>query len=122
VGLGSYYPAALQWALLLRKLSKMHVESLQPSEFGCGSLDQVGSDSGVILISGSRCRAKKVIYQLVNQQRKIKAQLFSVTDANDRELADQSSVAVLLPALSEIVGSTLALTLLDWTAYEIGKP
>ena len=45
-----------------------------------------------------------------------------MTDANDRELAGQSSVAVLLPALSEIVGSTLALTLLDWTAYEIGRP
>jgi len=41
---------------------------------------------------------------------------------NDRELAAQSSVAVLLPALSEIVGSTLAHTLLDLTAYEIGGP
>jgi glucosamine--fructose-6-phosphate aminotransferase (isomerizing) len=122
VGLGSYYPAALQWALLLRKLTKIQVESLQPSEFGCGSLDRAGSDTGVVVISGSRCRPRKAIYQLVNQPRKIKAQLFSVTDVNDRELADQSSVAVLLPALSEIVGSTLALALLDWTAYEIGRP
>ena len=122
VGLGSYYPAALQWALLLRKLSKIQIESYEPSEFGCGSLDRAGSDTGVVVISGSRCRPRKAIYQLVNQPRKIKAQLFSVTDVNDRELADQSSLAVLLPALSEIVGSTLALTLLDWTAYEIGRP
>ena len=121
VGLGSYYPAALQWALLLKTLNKIHVESLQPSEFGC-SLDRAGSDTGVVLVSGSRCRPRKAIYQLINQPRKIKAQLFSVTDVNDRELAAQSSVAVLLPALSEIVGSTLAHTLLDWTAYEIGGP
>ncbi|PYV25188.1 MAG: hypothetical protein DMG27_10830 [Acidobacteria bacterium] len=121
VGLGSYYPAALQWALLLKTLNKIHVESLQPSEFGC-SLDRAGSDTGVVLVSGSRCRPRKAVYQLINQPRKIKAQLFSVTDVNDRELAAQSSVAVLLPALSEIVGSTLAHTLLDLTAYEIGGP
>ena len=76
----------------------------------------------MVLVSGSRCRPRKSIYQLINQPRKIKAQLFSVTDVNDRELAAQSSVAVLLPALSEIVGSTLAHTLLDLTAYEIGGP
>jgi hypothetical protein len=106
---------------LLRKLKETQVENLDPSEFGC-SLDRSGSDTGVVLISGSRCRVKRAIYQLVNHPRKIKCPLFTVTDVNDRELADKSSVAVLLPALSEIAGSTLALVLLDWTAYELGRP
>ena len=65
------------------------------------------------------CPCRRPGSDMAARCRKTRLQVFSVTDANDRELVDQSSLAVLLPVTSEVVGSTLTLALLDWVAYEI---
>jgi hypothetical protein len=47
--------------------------------------------------------------------------ILSVTDRNDRELADRSHFALLLPTLTEIVGSTLSLVLAEWLAVRAAR-
>jgi hypothetical protein len=45
--------------------------------------------------------------------------VLSITDPDDRELAGRSDLAVLTPSLSEMVGSTLVLVLVEWLAVEM---
>lgn len=117
VGGGFYYPTALQWARLLTKLTGIHAEGFDPTEFRHGPLEILKRDAAVVFLSGSRCRIKKELNPLVSWVKKAGAKIFSVTDTNDRELANRSTLAMLLPVLTEMVGSTLTLTLLQWVAY-----
>ena len=117
-GGGFYCPTALQWALLVKKVSRMRVDGFEPSTFA-DSFERLDPPAALVVASGSGCRLKKEVHRLAARWRKTRLQVFSVTDANDRELVDQSSLAVLLPLTSEVVGSTLTLALLDWVAYEI---
>lgn len=121
VGGGFYQPAALQWALLLKELTGIHAEGFDPVEFRHGPLEMLERDTPVVFLSGSHCRVKKKMHHLVGWAKKAGAKIFSVTDRNDRELADRSTLAILLPALTEMVGSTLTLTLLQWVAYHTAR-
>ena len=120
IGSGFYTPTALQWTRLLGKLCAMRAACFAPDEFGCLAFKALERDSAVVLLSSSRCKLKETAHELARGCRKAGAQVFAVTDSADRELADQSSMAVLLPTLSEVAGSTLTLALLDWVAYEAG--
>jgi hypothetical protein len=44
--------------------------------------------------------------------------VFSLTDSNDRELAEGSDLAILIPSLLEAPGSTLTVFMLEWLAWE----
>ena len=44
-----------------------------------------------------------------------------MTDTNDRELVNRSDMAVLLPPVSEVGGSVLALALLEFMAVSGAK-
>ena len=50
-----------------------------------------------------------------------RARVFSVTDTNDRSLVELSRMALLLPTMSEMVGSLLATALLDWMSYHLAR-
>jgi glucosamine--fructose-6-phosphate aminotransferase (isomerizing) len=117
VGGGFYHPAALQWASLLKKLTAIDACGFEAVEFMHGRLDSLERGATVIFLSGSRCRAKKHVHRLAERVEKARARVLSITDGNDRELADRSTLALFLPVLSEMVGSTLALALLDCVAY-----
>lgn len=116
-GGGFYHPTALVWALQLRTLAGIHAEGFEATEFRHGPLEMLRRDSTVVFLSGSRCRVKKELHQLVGEVRKAGAKLLALTDSNDRELSDRAALAVLLPLESEMVGSLLALAFLAWTAY-----
>jgi glucosamine--fructose-6-phosphate aminotransferase (isomerizing) len=117
VGGGFYHPAALQWAALLRRLTGIDIRGFEVAEFAHGPLASLEREAAIVVLSGSRCRAKKHIHELVQSLRKAKIRTLSVTDGNDPEVSRHSDLAVLLPVLSEAAGATLALTLLDWVAY-----
>jgi glucosamine--fructose-6-phosphate aminotransferase (isomerizing) len=121
VGGGFYHPAALQWAWLVRKLTGIDARGFEVAEFLHGPLARLEREAAVIVVSGSRCRAKKYIHQLVERLRKAKLRIFSVSDANDPEVSRHSELAVLLPVLSEVAGATLALAVLDWVAYQAAR-
>jgi glucosamine--fructose-6-phosphate aminotransferase (isomerizing) len=121
VGGGFYHPAALEWAWLLRKLTGIDAQGSEATEFLHGPLETLDREAAVVLLSGSRCRAKKHVHQLVQSVRKAKIRTLSVTDGNDPEVSRHSDLAVLLPVLSEVAGATLALALLDWIAYHTAR-
>ena len=115
---GFYRPVAAAWALLARTLCRMKAEVWDAGEF---RPHFVGLEEGkpLIILSGSRCRAKKEVHQIVNTCRRLKLRILSVTDSADRELTEVSSLAVLLPAVSEPAGSALASILLAAVASEL---
>ncbi len=121
VGGGFYHPTALQGALQIKKLARVHADGFDPPQFRGGPLEILAQDCAVILVSGSRCRIKKDIYSISTRVAESGLKIFSVTDTNDRELADRSTLAVLLPTLAEMVGSVLAHALLQWVAYEMAR-
>lgn len=121
VGGGFYHPAALHWAGLLRKLTGIDARGHEAQEFAHGLLEKLGPDTTIVFLSGSRCRLKRQIHLLAESARKARASIFAVTDGNDRELADRSQLAVLLPMLSEMVGASVSLALLDWVAYHAAR-
>jgi DNA-binding MurR/RpiR family transcriptional regulator len=64
---------------------------------------------------------KREVHQAAAQIEAKGARLISLTDSNDRELVDRSEIAILVPPLSEVAGSTLALTLLELLGAEMER-
>ena len=69
-----------------------------------------------MFVSGSRLRAKRLLHVTADEVEAKGCRVFSMTDSNDRELVDRSEMAVLLPQVSEVGGSVLALALLEFMA------
>ena len=44
--------------------------------------------------------------------------MLSLTDSNDRELAEGSDLGILVPSLMEAPASTLTMFMLEWLAME----
>lgn len=121
VGGGFYFPVALQGALLLREMTDIFAEGRGLEDFRGLPPEILKRDSAVVFLSGSRCRVKKTIRQLVGPAKGAGAKILSVTDSNDRDLAERSTLSVLLPVLSEMAGSTLTLALLAWVACHAAR-
>jgi glutamine---fructose-6-phosphate transaminase (isomerizing) len=121
VGADFYYAAALQAADELSKRTPLRAVACEVSDYLAAPALGEGIETAALFLSGSRCRLKKKIYAAVQKAKRGGARVFAVTDGNDRELSDLSSLAVLLPALSEMTGSTLALLWVQWLAAQVGE-
>ncbi len=121
VGGGFYHPTALEWAQALRGLSALDAEAHEWAEFRESFSENPNREVALVILSSSRCRLRKDIHQAAGRMKRAGAKILSVTDTNDRELANDSMFAVLLPVLSEIVGATLTLALLDLVASQIAR-
>ena len=118
VGAGFYHPTALLAAYLFRNLSGIHAQGWEASDFISEFGDKLERDALVVCLSGSRGRLKKVVHQAAAQAKAAGARVVSITDANDRELSARSALSVLLPSLTEVVGASLMLALLEWVIYQ----
>jgi glucosamine--fructose-6-phosphate aminotransferase (isomerizing) len=118
VGGGFYHPVALQAALLLKETSRVPAEGFDEDAFHEGALSSAPGDSALLVLSGSHCRVKKKIHALAARAKKAVTKTLSITDGNDRELQNSSTLSVLLPELTEMAGSTLALALLQSVACQ----
>lgn len=76
VGGGFYHPTALQWALLLRAMTRLQASGFECSEFPRGPLESLGRDAVVVFLSGSRCRLKKAVHQAAALVKKAGARVF----------------------------------------------
>lgn len=121
VGGGFYYPVALQWAGLLRRETKIHADGHAPEELIAESLERTEREAAVVFLCGSRCRVKKAVHQLASAVKRAGKRVLSVIDNDDRELAERSELAILLPPLSEMVGATRTLVLLEWVTYHAAR-
>jgi glutamine---fructose-6-phosphate transaminase (isomerizing) len=119
VGAGFYYPIALLSAFLFRSLSGIRAQGWEASDFISEGGDKLERDAVVVCLSGSRGRLKKVVHQAAAQAKAAGARVVSITDANDRELSARSTLSVLLPSLTEVVGASLTLALLEWVIYQV---
>jgi fructoselysine-6-P-deglycase FrlB-like protein len=114
VGGGFYHPTALQAARVLCEVARLPAHGCSVEEFLDHPAPLAGGETAVLLVSGSRCRARKAVHQAA--ERAGSSRVFALTDANDRELSEASTLAALLPLMSEAVGATLSLAFLQGVA------
>jgi glutamine---fructose-6-phosphate transaminase (isomerizing) len=116
VGGGFYHAPALRGARRLKELAGLHAEGVEASDFlSPGGRKRQGA---ALFLSGSRSKIKNTIHEGAARARIEGGKILAITDGNDRELADCSDLAILIPSLTEVVGSTLTLALLEWLALE----
>jgi glucosamine--fructose-6-phosphate aminotransferase (isomerizing) len=118
VGGGLYHPVVVRGARRLSALGGIHGEGIEVSEFCSDPLLHLRRGDVAMFVSGSRLRIKREAHQAAAQIKLKGARLFALTDTNDRELVDRSEMAILVPPLSEVGGSILALALLELLASQ----
>jgi glucosamine--fructose-6-phosphate aminotransferase (isomerizing) len=121
VGGGLYHPVVVRGARRLSASGGIHGEGIEVSEFCSGPLHHLRRGDVAMLVSGSRVRIKREVHQAAAQIKLKGARLITLTDTNDRELVDRSEMAILVPPLSEVGGSILALALLDLVASQTAR-
>ncbi|HEV2348410.1 MAG TPA: SIS domain-containing protein [Terriglobia bacterium] len=113
VGGGFYHPIALQAARLLYGNSRLRAEGVEEGAFRTEAPAPGAAAPAVLFLSGAHCRVKKRMHATSAEAQKAGMKIYSVTDANDRELQETSNLSLLLPELTEMVGSTLTLALVQ---------
>jgi glucosamine--fructose-6-phosphate aminotransferase (isomerizing) len=121
VGGGLYHPVVERMAWRFGALGEMRGEGIEASNFLSGPLPHFRRGEAALFVSGSRLRAKRLLHETAAQFKVKGGRLFSMTDTNDRELVNRSDMAVLLPPVSEVGGSVLALALLELMAASGAK-
>jgi glucosamine--fructose-6-phosphate aminotransferase (isomerizing) len=121
VGGGLYHPVVVRGAWRLSALGEVHGEGVEVSEFCSDPLSHLRRGDVAMFVSGSRVRIKRVVHNAAAQIKVKGARLISLTDSNDRELVDRSEMAILVPPLSEVGGSILALALLELLATQLAR-
>jgi glucosamine--fructose-6-phosphate aminotransferase (isomerizing) len=120
VGGGFCHFPAWRAARRLRVLAGLPTEGIEASEFWSG-LAGVRRDDAVLFLSGSRSKIKNLIHRSAAQARMNGARVLSITDSQDRELAERSDLGILVPALMEAAACTLSLSLVEWLAVEAAR-
>jgi glucosamine--fructose-6-phosphate aminotransferase (isomerizing) len=120
-GGGLYHPVVVRGARRLSAFGRIHSEGIEVSELCSESLSHLRRGETAMFVSGSRLRIKRVVHQAAGQIKVKGARLISLTDSNDRELVDRSEIAILMPPLSEMGGSMLALALLELLATQVAR-
>jgi DNA-binding MurR/RpiR family transcriptional regulator len=118
VGGGFYHFPALQAARRLRSLASPHVEAVEATEFLSAGAGFARKDEGVLFLSGSDSKMKKVLHHGAANARMNGARVLSVTDSNDRDLAERSDLGILIPAMMEAPSSILMTFIVEWLAME----
>jgi glucosamine--fructose-6-phosphate aminotransferase (isomerizing) len=121
VGGGLYHPVVVRGARRLSAFGGIHGEGIEVSEFCSDPLLHLRRGDVAMFVSGSRLRIKREVHQAAAQIKVKGARLVTLTDTNDRELVDRSEIAILVPPLSEVGGSILALTLLELLAIVVAR-
>jgi glucosamine--fructose-6-phosphate aminotransferase (isomerizing) len=116
VGGGLYHPVVVRGARRLSASGGIHGEGIEVSEFCSDPLLHLRRGDVAMFVSGSRLRIKREVHQAAAQIKLKGARLITLSDTNDRELVDRSEIAILMPPLSEVGGSILALALLELLA------
>jgi len=113
----NHYPA-WQAARRMRFQAGLPVEAIEATEFWSGVAHFARRDDAILFLSGSQSKMKKLLHRSAAQARLNGARVLSLTDSNDRELAESSDLGILIPSLIEAPGCTLAMFMLEWLAME----
>lgn len=121
VGGGFYYYPAWQGAWHMQSLSVPQVGAVGALEFLSAHSLFARRDDAVLLLSGSHSKIRKLLHRCAVRGRASGARVLSLTDADDRDLAESSDVGILIPSLLEVPASTLAMFMLEWLAWEMAR-
>jgi len=121
VGGGLYHPVVVRMGWRFGASGEILGEGIEASDFLSGPLPHLRRGEVALFVSGSHLRTKRLVHEAAAQIKVKGGKLFSITDANDRELVNRSEMAVLLHSLSEVGGSLLALALLELMAASSTK-
>jgi DNA-binding MurR/RpiR family transcriptional regulator len=114
IGGGLYYASALQAARLGWQLSNHYVQIFGLYDLLGGAPMDLGEADVALVASGSTCRVKKAVHAVAAKLEARNVRILSITDNNDQELVQLSSLAMLVPRLCEISGSLLQGAVLQW--------
>jgi glutamine---fructose-6-phosphate transaminase (isomerizing) len=112
-GGGLYHPAGLQVARLGWELSGSRFQAFEPRDLMEGLPRNLGEADVALVASGSSCRVKRNVHAAAAKLKARNVRILSVTDNNDQDLVQLSSLAILLPPLSEVAGSLLQVAVLQ---------
>jgi DNA-binding MurR/RpiR family transcriptional regulator len=118
VGGGFYHFPAWRAARRMRFLAGLPAEALEASDFWSGRAHWARRDDALLFLSGGHSKIKKLVHRSAAQARINGARVLSLTDSNDRELAEGSDLAILIPSLLEPTACTLTMFMLEWLAME----
>jgi glucosamine--fructose-6-phosphate aminotransferase (isomerizing) len=119
VGGGFYHPAALHAAHVLGETAGVNARGINAAESAAYFIHSGQKGSAVLFVSGSACRLKKRVHAHAQQAKENGEKILAVTDGNDRELVNTAHLAVMLPAMTEMVGSILAQALFQSAACQL---
>ena len=118
VGGGFNHFPAWQAAWRMRSLASPQVGYVEASEFLSAHTHFARRDDAILFLSGSHSKMKKLLHRCAAQARENGARVLSLTDSNDRDLAEGSDLGILVPLLLEAPAATLTLFMLEWLAME----
>jgi len=119
VGDGHFAPAAKRAAALGRQRSRQPVIGLAGAALESGWLQTLGEESAVVLLSPSGGRPAKAAVELAGLIKERGSRLFVITGSNHYDLIRQARLGLILPELSDLAGSLLALAVAGWVGAEL---
>jgi DNA-binding MurR/RpiR family transcriptional regulator len=99
-------------------LAGLPAEAIEATDSWSGLAHFARRDDAILFLSGSQSKIKKLLHRSAAQARLNGARVLSLTDSNDRDLAEGSDLAILIPSLMEAPGCTLTMFMLEWLARE----
>jgi fructoselysine-6-P-deglycase FrlB-like protein len=121
VGGGFYHYPAWRAARDMRCWAGLPVEAVEATEFEHGSKPMARQGDGVLFLSGSHSKIKKLVHRAASQARQRDARVLVLTDGNDRDLAENADLAIMIPSFLEPPSSILILFMVEWLAMEAGR-
>ena len=119
VGVGHHAPAARRAAALARQRSRRPVIGLDGAALESGWLQTLGEESAVVLLSPSSGWPAKASAELAPLIKERGSRLFVITGSNHYDLIRQARLSLILPELSDLAGSLLALAVAGWLGTEL---
>ena len=118
LGGGFYFPVALTWAHSLKTYANLETQVSDLME-----LDASVSESlherihPLVVLSGSRSPLRNHLQIIANQMENTLCEMIVISDARDQQMVRRASLALLIPTLSDLVGSLAMLATLHLATY-----
>ncbi len=115
---GFFYPVALLWADSLKKYAEIQVEVSDLLELDADPFDWLRERiHPVVILSGSRSKLLTELPNLAAQMDNALCEMVVVSDNQDRILIKHSTMALLIPTMSEMVAAMAMLAPLQLAGY-----
>ena len=115
---GFFYPVALLWADSLKKYAEIQVEVSDLLELDADPFDWLRERiHPVVILSGSRSKLLAHVRNLAARMDNALCEMVVVSDKQDRVLIEHSSMALLIPILSEMVAAMAMFAPLQLASY-----